>query len=293
LNSTAANSYRTRFRRVLDHIEAHLNEDLAVERLSAIAAFSKYHFHRQFTELFGIGVYRYVQLKRLRRASFQLAFRDQSIIDVAMSSGYEGPEAFARTFRKRMGQSPSEFRKQPQWDPWYDACQPLSELRITHMKPVIRPEQVRIVDFPQTRIAVLEHRGDPQLIGDSIRRFIEWRKQMKLPPKVSATFNILYDNPADTDPQAYRLDLCAATERDITANTFGVVGKIIPGGRCAVLSHVGSDDTLAQSIAYLYSQWLPQSGEEPRDFPLYLQRVSFFPDVAEHEAVSDVFLPLR
>jgi AraC family transcriptional regulator len=118
-------------------------------------------------------------------------------------------------------------------------------------------------------------------------------QQMKLPPKVSATFNILYDNPADTEPQAYRLDLCAATERDITANTFGVVGKIIPGGRCAVLSHVGSDDTLAESIAYLYSQWLPQSGEEPRDFPLYLQRVSFFPDVAEHEAVSDVFLPLR
>ena len=37
----------------------------------------------------------------------------------------------------------------------------------------------------------------------------------------------------------------------------------------------------------------PASGEEPRDFPLYFQRVSFFPDVPEHEAITDVFLPLR
>jgi hypothetical protein len=29
-------------------------------------------------------------------------------------------------------------------------------------------------------------------------------------------------------------------------------------------------------------------GEEPRDFPLFCQRISFFPDVAEHEAVTDI-----
>ena len=44
--------------------------------LSAIAAFSKYHFHRQFSEFFGITVHRYVQLVRLKRASYRLAFRD-------------------------------------------------------------------------------------------------------------------------------------------------------------------------------------------------------------------------
>jgi AraC family transcriptional regulator len=114
-----------------------------------------------------------------------------------------------------------------------------------------------------------------------------------LPPKVSATFNILYDNSAETDPGDFRFDLCAATEREIALNSFGIVAKTIPGGRCAVLRHAGSDDTLAETLTYLYSEWLPQSGEEPRDFPLYLQRISFFPDVPEHEAVCDVFLPLK
>lgn len=51
--------------------------------------------------------------------------------------------------------------------------------------------------------------------------------------------------------------------------------------------------TLGETIHYLYSEWLPQSGEETRDFPGYLQRVDFFPDVPENEAVTDVFLPLR
>ena len=294
MSSAAAQNYRARFRKVLDYIDAHLSEDLAVDRLSAVAAFSKYHFHRQFTELFGINVYRYVQLKRLKRASYQLAFRgDAQIIDIALASGYEGPEAFSRAFKKSMGQSPSQFRKQPQWNPWYATYQPLSELKVKHMQAENRADQVSIIDFKDTKVATLEHRGDPNLIGDSIRKFIEWRKQNKLPPKISATFNILYDDPAQANPEDFHMDLCAATERAVTQNEHGVVAKTIPGGRCAVLRHIGSDDNLAQTVTFLYSEWLPQSGEELRDFPLYFQRVSFFPDVPEHEAITDVFLPLK
>ena len=118
--SAAASAYEERFRRVLEHIEGHLDEELTVERLGGIAAFSKFHFHRQFSQLFGIGVYEYVKLVRLKRASYKLAF-----------------------------------------------------------------------------------------------------------------------------------------------------------------------------LNFLYSVWLPQSGEEPRDFPLFLQRVRMFPDVPEHEAITDVFLPIK
>ncbi len=161
------------------------------------------------------------------------------------------------------------------------------------MKSEKQIEAVRIINFNDTKVAVFEHRGDPQLIGNSVRSFIEWRKQNHLPPRVSATFNILYGDPAEVAPEDYRLDLCAAIDRDVADNQFGMVCKTIPGGRCAVLRHIGSDDTLGATISYLYSAWLPQSGEELRDFPMYLQRVKFFPDAAENEAITDVFLPLR
>jgi AraC family transcriptional regulator len=286
--------YLARFRKVFDYIDGHLDEPMSVETLSAIAAFSKFHFHRQFTGLFGISVYSYIQLCRLKWASYQLAFRDTQVVDVALASGYEGPEGFARAFRKNFGQSPSEFRKQPLWAPWHGIYQPLSELRQKHMGNTYRTDQVRIDIFKDTRVAVLEHRGDPQHIGDSIRRFIAWRKQNQLPPRASATFNILYDDPASTEPDDFRLDLCAAIEhQEVSTNESGVVAKIIPGGRCAVLRHVGSDDNLGEALKFLYTGWLPQSGEELRDFPPYVQRVQFFPEVPEHAAVTDAFLPLK
>ncbi|WP_035060963.1 AraC family transcriptional regulator [Andreprevotia chitinilytica] len=294
MNTTTAERYHVRFRNVLEYIDANLDGDLSVTQLCSVAAFSKYHFHRQFSEFFGIGVFKYVQLCRLKRAAHQLAFRNHhQIIDIALESGYEGPEAFARAFKKSIGQSPSDFRKQPQWGPWYAIYQPLSELRVNHMKPTQQAKHVEIIHFNDTNVAVLEHRGDPALVGNSVRTFIEWRKQNKLPPSISATFNIAYDNPLETAPEDYRFDLCAATDRDIPANEFGVVRKVILGGRCAVLRHIGSTDTLGETIRHLYAEWLPQSGEELRDFPLYFQRVKFFPDVAEHEAITDVFLPIK
>jgi AraC family transcriptional regulator len=151
-------------------------------------------------------------------------------------------------------------------------------------------EQVRIVDFPQTRVGALAHRGDAQSIAASVERFIAWRKQNHLPPWQSATFNICYDS--RHTPGEVHLDICAATEGEITANPFGVVEKIIPEGRCAVLHYVGPDAGLAEAATFLYRQWLPQSGESLRDFPLFMQRVRFFPEVPEDETVFDIFLPL-
>lgn len=72
-----------------------------------------------------------------------------------------------------------------------------------------------------------------------------------------------------------------------------MITKVIPGGRCALLRHIGTDENIGESVNYLYAQWLPLSGEELRDFPLFFQRVSFFPDVPEHEAIADIYLPLR
>ena len=127
----------------------------------------------------------------------------------------------------------------------------------------------------------------------SVHKFVAWRKQNGLPPSASATFNILYDKLPASDPGDFRFDLCAATDREIAANDFGVVAKIIPGGKCAVLRHVGAEAGLGETLYCLFAQWLPDSGAELRDFPVFFQRVSFFPEVPANEAVTDVFLPLR
>jgi AraC family transcriptional regulator len=155
------------------------------------------------------------------------------------------------------------------------------------------PLLVRLVSFPATRVASLEHRGSPLRLGESIRRFIEWRKANRLAPSTSAAYNIVYDDPDETPPEEFRFRLCAATNHTVAANDAGVTEMIIPAGRCALLRHVGSDDQLGRSIRHLYSSWLPTSGEDLRDYPLYLRRVAFFPDVPDSEAITDIYLPLR
>jgi len=286
--------YQQRFARVLTHIERRSEESLSIDELSGIAALSRHHFHRQFSGFLGMSAYKYVQFMRMRRASWRLAFRPElSVADIALATGYEGPEAFARAFRQFSGQSPSEFRDSPDWREWHSRFRPFIHLRQNHMNTLQASHLVRVVQFPGTRVASLEHLGSPLRLGDTVRAFIEWRKANKLPPRVSATYNIIYNDPDETPPEEFRFRLCAVTDKPIEPNDAGVAEMCIPAGRCALLRHVGSDDQLGRSIMHLYATWLPGSVEELRDFPLFMQRVTFFPDVPDSESVTDIYLPLK
>lgn len=290
MNEAARARYQDRMARVLDHIDRHLEGDLGLDEVAGVAAFSKHHFHRQFSASFGISLHRFVQLARMKRASYRLAFREgEAITGIALDSGYEAPEAFARAFRQRFGQAPSDFRKAPAWEPWLSALGPLNEARSQQMKTDFDSNDVTLIDFPETAVAILPHRGSPARIHETIQRFIAWRKANGLPPSRSATFNIFH---SEADAEDFRIDLCAATDKIIAPNDSGVESGSIPAGRCAMMRLTGSSDNLEPAASWLYREWLPTSGKEPRDFPLFCRRITFFPDVPEHEAVTELYLPL-
>lgn len=293
MTTEAERRYLARFQRVLDHVDANLDGDLGVETLASVAAFSPFHFHRQFAELTGVTLHRYVQLARLKRASFALAFRDAPVTEVALASGYGGSEAFARAFRQRLGQTPGDFRRSPDWEAWAAAIAPLDHARSIPMTIAFTHADVHIVDFPETRVARLAHRGDPARMGDTVRAFIAWRRETGLHPSKSRTFNLLHKDPETVPPEDFRMDVAASTGAPIADNAAGVVADRIPAGRCAMVRMTGSSDNLKPAVHFLYAEWLPGSGEELRDFPIFAERVRFFPEVPENEAVTDVFLPLR
>ena len=54
----ALQDYHARLQRVLDHVDRHLDNELDLETVSRVAAFSKFHFHRQFSATFGMSVHR-------------------------------------------------------------------------------------------------------------------------------------------------------------------------------------------------------------------------------------------
>ncbi|HCK19879.1 MAG TPA: AraC family transcriptional regulator [Thalassospira sp.] len=285
---------QTRFARVIAHIDAHADRQLDLAELAGIAAFSPFHFHRQFAALFDITATRYIRLVRMHRAAHSLLFRkDIPITDIAFDAGYENAESFSRAFRKLHDQSPSDFRSHPDWDNWQTPYAKLQQVRRDTMSTTAL-NTVTIIDFPEIRTACLDHIGPPPRIGETIRRFIAWRKIHHLPPSKHATFNILWCNPEDTPADEFRMGLAVATDQELSEKDrqTGLYAQTLPAGRYAKLRHIGSDQTLGDSALALYRDWLPQSGETPGDFPLIFQRIAFYPDVAEHEAITDILLPL-
>ncbi|NWB96232.1 AraC family transcriptional regulator [Pseudomonas gingeri] len=281
-------AYTKRFNAVLAYIDANLEGDLSVKTLSQVANFSVFHFHRQFTAFVGVPVSRYVQLMRLRRAAHSLAaLSDLSVLEAALSAGFESPEAFSRAFRRAFGMTPSAFRMEPNWQVWN------AVFAIPHFSRSIIM-QVRIVEFPEVRVAALEHCGPPGLINESVRKFIEWRIQSGQSPVASSrTFGIPYGNPDTTPAEEFRFTICGEIAEVVAPNEFGVREIVIPGGRCVVVRHLGSPDHIGETIYPIYRDWLPTSGEEIRDQPLFFEYLSVFPETPQDQWQTDVYVPLQ
>ncbi|KQV13585.1 AraC family transcriptional regulator [Pseudomonas sp. Root329] len=281
-------AYTKRFDLVLAYIDANLGGDLSVKMLSQVANFSAFHFHRQFTAFVGVPVSRYVQLMRLRRAAHCLSsLSDYSVLDAAFGAGFESPEAFSRAFRRAFGTTPSAFRKQPNWQVWS------AVFTIPHFSRSIIM-QIRIVEFREVRVAALEHCGAPGLINESVRKFIEWRMQSGQSPVASSrSFGIPFGNPDTTPAEEFRFAICGEIHEAVAANEFGVTERVIPGGRCVVVRHVGSTDHIGESIYPIYRDWLPTSGEELRDQPLFFDYLSIFPETPQDQWQTDIYVPLQ
>lgn len=283
---------KQRYRQVLTYIEQHLDEPLDLTHLCAVSGLSKYHFHRQCSAVFKVPVITLVKLLKLKRAAQQLAFRPLlKVIDIALVCGYDTHEGFSRAFKQYFALSPRDFRRAPDWTYWQTHYEPIALLRESIMSDI--DYLVELVDFDQVTLATFEHRGAPNTLWQTLRDFIDWRKSESLAPARARTFNLVYDDPRTTAADDYRFDLGCEVSHSENFTDRRVVKKTIPEGRCARIRYVGSDDGISAAVDYLYSHWLPKTEHSLRDFPLFFERVRFFPEVAEAHAVTDIFLPIE
>lgn len=96
---------------VIDHILSNLDKPLPVEELARISGLSRAHFSRAFAASEGMPPAEFVLQKRLQRAVKLLTkTADLPVKEVAILSGFEDPNYFAKVFRRVFGASPTEFR---------------------------------------------------------------------------------------------------------------------------------------------------------------------------------------
>lgn len=99
-----------RLKRVLDYIDAHLSEPIALDQLAAEACLSPFHFSRLFRDATGFAPHRYVTDRRVQAAKEDLAAGRASLIDIALKRGFGSQANFTKVFRKHTGLSPGQYR---------------------------------------------------------------------------------------------------------------------------------------------------------------------------------------
>jgi AraC family transcriptional regulator len=274
--------YSRRLRGVLDHIDAHLDEQLDLEALSRVAHFSPFHFHRVFAAWMGETLGEYLRSRRLDRAAAQLVSEPRaSVLSVAVAVGFGSGEALARAFKQRYGCTPSAWRGESPRDRgrrlWavragvdgnvnqmmrntgQTALGGADHHRRTTQLITETNMKINVVDAPPTRVAYLRHLG---AYGPDVGAF--WNKTVMpwiglLGLLDQPRYGIGLDNPAATPPEKCRYDACVEVPTDFVAKPPAAVA-VLPGGRYAVREFAGSPDTINDAWNEVFREWLPSSG---------------------------------
>ena len=247
---------------VIDYIDRHLDQNLDLAALAAVAHFSDFHFHRLFRALTGEVLGDYLRRRRLETAAIRLRSQPAvPVLEIALGVGFGSAEAFARAFRARFDSSPSEWRKSKYDQAARKAGQsPRFELRKNGgSRAKESAMKVRLIERSPVHVAYLRYTG---IYGPPISQFwgetvAPWMETNNLYGR--DRFGISLDDPSVTKPASCRYDACVASPEGevLTGNPQR---KVIPGGRYAALAFEGTGAEIGAAWDSLLRDWLPQSG---------------------------------
>jgi AraC family transcriptional regulator len=271
-----AEQYQQRLDLVTQYIYAHLDEDLRLDVLAEVAGFSAYHWHRLYRAARGESAARTVERLRLERAAGMLLDTGLPIKRIAACSGFTNATTFSRAFARSYGVAPGRFREGGEHAPFL----PLAAER----NPVAH--RVEVIDGGQIVLAASRHRGSYMNIGQAFARV---RDRLGTDGRMIGIFE---DDPDATAAPALRSLAGVVIDPDAPVPD-GLERIVIPAGRHAVLHYVGPYSLMHTAYRWLYGTWLPTSGEEPRDHPVFEEYLTDPAHTAPTHAQTKLLLPLR
>lgn len=247
---------------LVDYIDGHLTEEIAVDDLAVSLGMTEYHLRRMFSSLAGMPLSEYVRRRRMTVAATEVLDGGE-LLAIAVRYGYGSNEAFSRAFRSVHGAGPSDVRR----DGGPLRTQPQLRFRLTVEGNT--PMDTRIADRPAFRLighsarVPLIHHGPNPHIQDHIA---------SLPAAEHARLKAL----GNTDPQGL-LQVSADVDPDYTEGseltylhgvavtpTTPVPGELdaieVPAGTWAVFRAEGAYPAVLQSIwASTATDWFPSN----------------------------------
>lgn len=272
--------YAKRLQPVLLWLASHPDATPDLYRLADLACLSPYHFHRVYRAMMGETVAATAQRMRMHRASVDLLRSTAPTAQVSQRAGYESPAAFTRAFAKTFGLPPGRYREQRSGI--YD----LSSMETAMNYPVT------VQQFPGATLCSLPHNGDYHKIGATFDQLYMLAGSRGLITPDASGFGIYYDDPRQVAEPALRsaagVQIAPSTTLDAPLQPLE-----IPTLRCAVLEHTGPYSELEKAYDWLFGRWLPESGAEPGDFPMFEHYINDAKTTPAAELRTLIHFPLK
>lgn len=275
-------TYGERIGRAGEHIRAHLDAPMDLDRLAGIACFSPWHFHRIYTAVVGETVAETYRRHRLHRAAVALTRTEQPVGSIASEAGFTSAAAFIRAFSAAYGATPGEFRR---------LRRPPMPTLVQHPElPAMK--DVEIVTLPATDLIGLAHKGDYNTIGQAFEKLTPWAGRNGLLGPQTRMIGIYYDDPDVVARTALRSHAAITAPKGTPVEPpFEPV--TLAGGSYARAVHKGPYADLHAFYQRIFREWLPTSGREPDDRPCFEDYLNNPVALPPTEWLTAVFVPLK
>lgn len=97
--------------KMTDYIKANYSEDISVGDIAKSANISRRECFRKFSESMGVTPFDYLDSVRIKAATLLLEESDKTITEICYETGFSSGSYFSTKFKKAMGCSPAEYRK--------------------------------------------------------------------------------------------------------------------------------------------------------------------------------------
>lgn len=135
--------------RVTAYVERHLAGRISQRDVASLCGLTPSQFSRAFKRRFGVTFQHYLIRLRLTEAMRLLGHPDASITDICYAVGFRDLSYFARTFRRYVGETPSQYRRQK----GLKAPLTTARGRVLTGLPLIRSTTDELPGCPQTQAA--------------------------------------------------------------------------------------------------------------------------------------------
>lgn len=279
--------YQRRFQVLVDYIFANLNDRLDLERLSEVACISPYHLHRLYRCFYGETLADTVRRIRLHYAAEALLNTDTPLDLIGKKAGYSSVQAFSRAFSKAFGEPPASFRKRQSPSPFrLEPCPARSASG--------RDFRVSVNTVPAQHLWGLRHTGSFLDIGQCFERLLIWLGTHQLFHPGLRLGGIYMNDPESVPPGELQslAGVIGLEESQLPDNSI-LECQTLPTGKYAVLRFKGPYNHLHDAYQWLFGQWLPQSGYEPGNAPVFEEYLNNPREVPPKDLLTDIHLPLK